>query len=87
MVVSTQYNRSVLGAIAQLAAPDLAVRDRSPQLANELLRVKPRIEDPVILADQLLARVLRDLAELVVDVYLIRPGTSVIATMADWSRA
>ena len=45
--------------------PLAMVRQR---LADELLRVVAGVDDPVVLADQLLARVPRDLAELVVDV-------------------
>ena len=58
----------VLGAIAQLASPHPAAHDGAPEIANELFRVIARVDDPVILSDQLVARVLRDLAELVVDV-------------------
>ena len=60
--------RAVLGPILQLPTPDPAVPNRLPQLAHELLRMMPGVYDPVILAEQLTARVLRDLAELVVDV-------------------
>ena len=60
--------RAVLGAIAQLAAPDAALRNRAPELADFVLRVIPGVDDAMILPDELLAGVLRNLAELVVDV-------------------
>ena len=59
---------AVLGAVAELAVPDVAVGDRPPELADELLRVIGGVDDPVILPDQLVARIPGDLAELVVDV-------------------
>jgi len=59
---------AVFGAIADFAVPDLAVGDRPPQLAHELLRVILGVDDPVVAADQLVARIARDLAELVVHV-------------------
>src|SRR5205085_6579621 len=61
-------DRSVLRPIPQLTAPHLPLRDRPPQIADELLGMKTRIDDPVVLTEQLAARVLGDLAELVVDV-------------------
>ena len=61
-------DRAVLGAIPNLAAPDASVGDRDPQVPDELFRVICRIDDPVIVAEQLLARVLRDVAELLVGV-------------------
>ena len=69
--------RTVLRAVAQLALPDAAARDRLPQLANVRFRVVAGVDDAVIAADQLLTGVLRDLAELVVrvtdDAARIRP--------------
>src|SRR5947209_952854 len=71
-------DRAVLGAVANLAAPDAARGNRRPKISDELLRVVGRVDEAVILSDQLLARVLRDFAELVVDVVdraaLIRDG-------------
>ena len=45
---------AVLGAIADLATPDLPLRDRPPQVPDEFLRVIAGVDDAVILADQLL---------------------------------
>ena len=61
-------DRAVLGAVAQLAAPDLAVRDRVPQAADVVLRVIRRVDEAMVLPEELLARILGDLTELVVDV-------------------
>ncbi len=61
-------DRPVLGAVAKLAAPHLPARNRAPQLPDVLLGVITGVDDPVILPEQLLAGVLRDFAELVVDV-------------------
>src|SRR5262245_37000667 len=58
----------ILGPVAEFAAPHLSASDRPPQIADIGLRVVARVDDAVILAEQLLARVLRDVAELVVDV-------------------
>src|SRR5207249_1838251 len=58
--------RTVLRPVLDLAMPDLPVRDRLPQVADEFRRMEGRIDDAVILSDQFLARVLRDRAELVV---------------------
>ena len=67
----------VLGPVADLASPDASARDRLPELPDELLRVVAGVDDAVVLPEQLLAGVLRDLAELVVDVVddpaLVRP--------------
>ena len=59
---------AVLGAIANFPSPDAPTGDRVPQVANELLRVIGGVDEAVVLPEQLLARVPRDLAELVVDV-------------------
>ena len=59
---------AVFGAIANLAAPDAPARDRLPHVCEKRLRVQPGIDDAVILAEQLGARILRDLAERVVGV-------------------
>ena len=45
---------SVLGAIADLAAPDLAARNRGVQLLEELHRMQAGIEDPMVLSDKFL---------------------------------
>ena len=60
--------RAVLGAVADLASPDPASGDRPPQLAHEFLGVMSRVDDAMVLPNQLVACVLRDFAELVVDV-------------------
>src|SRR5215204_1732180 len=60
--------RAVLGAVANLPAPDAAGGDSRPEFADELLRVVGRVDDAVVLPDEFFARVLRDFAELVVDV-------------------
>ena len=60
--------RAVLRAVPQLALPDPAGGNRAPQLADVGLRVVAGVDDPVVAADQLLARELRDLAELLVGV-------------------
>src|SRR5699024_9201155 len=49
-------------------SPDAALRDRAPEPADEVWRMEARIHQPVILAEQLLAGVFRDFAELVVRV-------------------
>ena len=59
---------SVFGAISYLSAPNFSARDRGPQIPDELFRMVGRIDDAVILTQQLFARVFGDLAELVVDV-------------------
>ena len=59
---------TVLGPIAQFSLPDVTGRDRSPQLANELLLVIARVDDAVIMTEELLARVAGNLAERVIDV-------------------
>src|SRR5205085_9033180 len=61
-------DRAVFGAVAHLAAPDAARGNGRPKVVHELIRVVCRVNDAVILSEQLLARVLRDFAELVVDV-------------------
>ena len=60
--------RAVLRAVADFPSPDPSVRDRVPQVADELLRVRARVDDPVILAEQLVSGVLRDLEEPIVGV-------------------
>src|SRR5687767_15662536 len=60
--------RAVFRPVPYFPAPDAALRDRPPEIADELLRVKPRVDDAMILSEQLLPRILRDLAELVVRV-------------------
>jgi len=59
---------TVLGAIPDFAVPDLAVCDRPPEIAHELLRVIVRVDDAVVLADQFVARIPGNLAKLVVDI-------------------
>jgi hypothetical protein len=48
-------DRAVLRAVADLAAPDPAVRDRVPEIADEVLRVIAGIDDPVIPPEEFLA--------------------------------
>ncbi len=59
---------AILGTIPDFAVPDLPVRNDVPQLAKELFGVIPGVDDPMVLTEQLAPRVLRDLAELVVDI-------------------
>ena len=59
---------AVLRPVPNLAAPHLAVRDRAPERPDERRRVIAGVDDAMVLADQLLAGVAGDLAELVVDV-------------------
>ncbi len=59
-------NRAVLGAVADLAVPHLAIRDGVVHLLEKLLGVVARVEDAMVLAQQLIPRVLADGAELVV---------------------
>ena len=58
--------RTILGPVFDCPFPDLPLLDRLPQLAHEFFRMKTRINDAVVLPDQLAARILRDRAELVV---------------------
>ena len=46
---------AILGAVPDLAAPDVPLRDRPPQVPDELLRVVAGVDDAVILAEQLVA--------------------------------
>ena len=59
---------TILGAIAELTVPDVARCDRSPQLPDELLGVIARVDDAVVLAEELFPRIPGNLAERVVDV-------------------
>src|SRR6266571_4309772 len=59
---------AVFRAITQLALPDSAATDRGPQIADELFRVIARVDDAVILTQQLFPRVFRDAAKFVIDV-------------------
>ena len=59
---------AVFGAVADLAAPDRAAPDGAPEVPHELLRVVAGVQDPVVGAEELVALVLRDLAEAVVHV-------------------
>ena len=58
--------RTVFRAVPDLAVPEFAARDRRPQLADEFLWMETRMDDPVILPEQILARIFRDRAELIV---------------------
>jgi len=46
--------------------PHASVGDRVPEVLHELLRVIPGVDDAVVLPEELIARIARDLAELVV---------------------
>ncbi|MDB6153320.1 MAG: hypothetical protein JWL90_1773 [Chthoniobacteraceae bacterium] len=59
---------AALRAVFDFAFPDVSRGERPPKSAHEFFRVMARVNDPMILAEQLLPRVLRDLAELIVDV-------------------
>ena len=59
---------AVLRLVPDLAVPHPAVGDRHPQVAHELVGVQARVDDPVVLAEELLAGIARNLTELVVDV-------------------
>ena len=61
-------NVSVLRAVSDFASPYLTTRNRCPQVAHELFRVVTRIDDPVVLAQQLGVRVLRNAAKRVVHI-------------------
>ena len=60
--------RAVLGAVANLAAPDFAAGDGAPQVAKKRLWMVAGIDDAMGLAKQILARIFRDGAEFIVDV-------------------
>ena len=59
--------RAVLGAVAHLAAPGLALGDGAPHVGPESLRVMARIDDAVALAQQFIAVVSADAAKRLVD--------------------
>jgi hypothetical protein len=59
---------AVFRLVPNLAVPHLAVGNRHPEVAHELPGMQPGVDDAVILANQLLTTVPRDLAELVVRV-------------------
>ena len=59
---------AVAGAVADLAAPGPAAADRLPHAEPEVARMAAGIDDPVVLADQRLAGVLGDAAEVRVGV-------------------
>src|ERR1044071_6516219 len=53
-------NAAVFGAIANFPMPGLAAADRLPQIPKERFRMMARVDDAVILAEQLFARVFGD---------------------------
>ena len=59
---------AILRAVLKLPLPRLAAAYRRPQSADEGFRMLAGADNPVIVANQFFARVLRDVAELVVDV-------------------
>jgi hypothetical protein len=61
-------DRSIPGAVADFALPDPALGNGGPQVAEEVLGMKPGVDDAVVLAEKLLPGVFGNLAELVVDV-------------------
>src|SRR6185369_7953602 len=58
----------VAGAVFEFAFPDLATGNRSPEIANEILRVKAGIDNAMILAQQISAGESRDAAEFIVNI-------------------
>src|SRR5262249_38402398 len=48
---------AVLGAISYLTAPDFTAGDRGPKLTNEFFGVIARVDNAMVLTEQLLARV------------------------------
>src|SRR6476620_9662247 len=46
--------RSILGPVSNLAAPDPAVRDRLPESLDEFLGVVSRVDEPMILSEEFL---------------------------------
>jgi hypothetical protein len=48
--------------------PDSAIRNRDPQVTNKLFRMMARVDDAMVLPQQLLAGVFGDGAELVVNI-------------------
>src|SRR4030095_12130683 len=61
-------NRSILGAVSELTPPHPSLSDRPPQVTDALFGVVAGMKEAMVLAEQLVPRVLRDLAELVVHV-------------------
>src|SRR6185436_15969218 len=61
-------DRTIFSAVPNFTFPDLAARDGGPQVVEEFLRVVARVDDAMVLSQQLLTRVFGDFAELVVDV-------------------
>ena len=59
---------AVLGLVFDFALPDPPDADRLPDAADKLLGMKSGIDDAVVLADQFLARIFRNRAELIVHV-------------------
>ncbi len=60
--------RAVLGAVFDFAAPDLTMRDRIPQIAEEIFAMEARIDDVVGVADELCTGILGYRAEAIVDI-------------------
>ena len=61
-------DRSIFRAVPQFAAPHAAGANRRPQVLYKFFRVIARVDDPVVLSEQFLARVFRNMAERIVDV-------------------
>ena len=75
VVVQERHDRGVdpvqgspLGHVLDLTGPDLPSRNRGPQLAEELLRVSARVEEAMVLPQQLRLGVSGDLTEPLVHV-------------------
>ena len=79
-------DRSVLGAVAQLAAPDAAVGDRVPQIADELLRVVAGVDDAMIRPSSS-SRGYFEISTNLSLTKVISPLTFVVATIAAWLSA
>ena len=60
-------NASIAGPIAKLPLPDLTGSDCRPQVAYEVRRVITGVDNAVVLTEQIITRVFRDTAKLVVD--------------------
>src|SRR5436190_23792925 len=59
---------TVLCEIAKFALPDLAGRNGSPEITNEILGMVGGIDDAVVLTQQFFPRVFRDTAKLIVHI-------------------
>ena len=68
IVVSTQYSEFVFCPVAQFAAPHFAGRDLAVHVAENVLGMNAGFQDAMVGADQFLAGIAADPAEIVVGV-------------------